>query len=159
MENIEQTIIEFEPIIYHILHKTKFWNIFPNYREDFLQEGRMAIIKAVKSYNGKAKLSTYAYTLIRNSIYDYANSMKLHYQFNTLPLNENIIPSEREINLDAYFVKESMMADEHYQWLKDYLIDELSQEEIAEKYGTNQQNVSRIIIDFRNKIKKELQDE
>jgi hypothetical protein len=24
-----------EPIIYHHLHKTKFWDIFPNYRDDY----------------------------------------------------------------------------------------------------------------------------
>lgn len=159
MENIEQTITEFEPIIYHLLHKTNFWRFFPEYREDFLQEGRMAIVKAVETYNGKAKLSTYIYTLVRNALYDYANTMKLHYQYATLPLNESAIPSQREIDLDAYYIKETMKEDEHYEWLRDYLILDLTQEEIAEKYDTNQQNVSRIIVEFRNKMRKEFNNE
>lgn len=158
-KNIEETIIEFEPIIYHLLHKTNFWRVFPGYREDFVQEGRMAIVKAVATYNGKAKLSTYIYTLVRNALYDYANTMKLHYQYNTLPLNQDAIPSKREMDLDAYYIKESMKQDEHYQWLKDYLILDLTQEEIAEKYDTNQQNVSRIIIEFKNKMRKEFNNE
>jgi RNA polymerase sigma factor (sigma-70 family) len=159
MENTEQVIIEHEKIIYHLLHKTNFWRIFPEYREDFVQEGRMAIVKAVDTYNGKAKLSTYIYTLVRNAIYDYANTMKLHYQYATLPLNIDAIPSQREMDLDAYYIKERMKEDEHYKWLRDYLILDITQEEIAEKYNTNQQNVSRIIVDFRNKMRKEFSNE
>jgi RNA polymerase sigma factor (sigma-70 family) len=159
MASKEQLIIDHEAIIYHLLHKTKFWNIFPEYREDFLQEGRMAIVKAIETYNGRAKLSTYAYTLVRNAIYDYANTMKLHYQYATLPLNESSIPSTNEINLDAYYVMQMINKDEHKQWLRDYFLFEMTQEEIAENYDTNQQNVSRVIVDFRNKMRKEFEDE
>lgn len=151
----EHKIKELEPLIYTVLHKIHFWQMFPSYRDDFLQEGRIAINKAIKNYNGKAKLSTYAYVLIRNAIYDYANKMKLHYQYRPLPLNQELISSEREIDLDAAFAIEKMKESEYYEWLRDYYIFEDSQSTIAKTYNTNQQNVSRVIVEFREMMRKE----
>lgn len=152
------TIKDFEPLIYSVLHKTHFWNIFPSYREDFLQEGRMAIQKAIETFNdkGKVKLSTYAYVLIRNAVYDYANKMKLHYQYKTLPLNENLVENGRHIDLAAAFIVDEMRDSPYYEWLRDYFIYEDSQSMIAKRYNTNQQNVSRIIVEFRERMKGEL---
>lgn len=148
-------IKELEPLIYTVLHKTHFWQMFPSYRDDFLQEGRIAIHKAIKNYNGKAKLSTYAYVLIRNAVYDFANKMKLHYQYRPLPLNQELISSEREIDLEAAFAIEKMKESEYYEWLRDYYIMEDSQSTIAKRYNTNQQNVSRVIVEFREMMRKE----
>jgi RNA polymerase sigma factor (sigma-70 family) len=129
--------------------------MFPSYRDDLLQEGRQAIWKAIETYNGKAKLSTYAYVLVRNAVYDYANKMKLHYQYRPLPLNEDLLPSNRSINIEAAFVIEKMKESEYYDWLVDYYIMEDSQSKIAKRYNTNQQNVSRVIVDFRERMKEE----
>lgn len=148
-------IEELEPLIYTVLHKTRFWQMFPSYRDDFLQEGRIAINKAITNYNGKAKLSTYAYVLIRNAVYDFANKMKLHYQYRPLPLNQEILSSEREIDLDAAFAVQKMKESEYYEWLRDYYIYEDSQSDIAKRYNTNQQNVSRVIVEFREMMRKE----
>lgn len=154
------TIKDLEPLIYSVLHKTHFWSIFPSYREDFLQEGRMAIQKAIESFNegGKVKLSTYAYVLIRNAVYDYANKMKLHYQYKTLPLNENLVENNRQIDLTAAYIVSEMRDSEYYEWLRDYFIYEDSQSTISKRYNTNQQNVSRIIVEFREYMRKELKD-
>lgn len=148
-------IEELEPLIYTVLHKTHFWQMFPSYRDDFLQEGRIAINKAITNYNGKAKLSTYAYVLIRNAVYDFANKMKLHYQYRPLPLNQEILSSEREMDLDAAFAVQKMKESEYYEWLRDYYIMEDSQSDIAKRYNTNQQNVSRVIVEFREMMRKE----
>jgi RNA polymerase sigma factor (sigma-70 family) len=133
--------------------------MFPEYRDDFLQEGRMAILKANETFNGKVKLSTYAYVLIRNSIYDYANKMKIHYHYRPLPLNEAVVASEKSYNFDAAYVIEQMQQSEYYPYLRDYFIYEDSQADIANRYKTNQQNVSRIVVEFRERIRKELKDE
>lgn len=154
-DTVGTKIQELEPIIYTVLHKTRFWNMFPSYRDDLLQEGRQAIWKAIETYNGKAKLSTYAYVLVRNAVYDYANKMKLHYQYRPLPLNEDLLPSNRSINIEAAFVIEKMKESEYYDWLVDYYIMEDSQSKIAKRYNTNQQNVSRVIVDFRERMKEE----
>jgi len=155
------SIKDLEPLIYSVLHKTHFWNVFPSYRDDFLQEGRMAIQKAIEGYNkkSKVKLSTYAYVLIRNAVYDYANKMKLHYQYKTLPLNENILDNGKEINLEAAYIVEEMRDSPYYEWLRDYFIYEDSQREIAKRYKTNQQNVSRIIVEFREQMKEDFSED
>lgn len=148
-------IKDLEPLIYTVLHKTHFWQMFPSYRDDFLQEGRIAIVKAIENYNGKAKLSTYAYVLIRNAVYDFANKMKLHYQYRPLPLNLELLSSDRTIDLDVAHVINKLQENEYYEWLRDYYILEDSQSAIAKRYKTNQQNVSRVIVEFREMIRKE----
>jgi RNA polymerase sigma factor (sigma-70 family) len=121
----------------------------------------MAIQKAIEGYNkkSKVKLSTYAYVLIRNAVYDYANKMKLHYQYKTLPLNENILDNGKEINLEAAYIVEEMRDSPYYEWLRDYFIYEDSQREIAKRYKTNQQNVSRIIVEFREQMKEDFSED
>lgn len=153
-------IQELEPIIYTVLHKTHFWNMFPSYRDDLLQEGRQAVWKAIQTFEeGRVKLSTYAYVLVRNAVYDFANKMKLHYQYRTLPLNESLLDNGKEYNFAAAYIVKNMKDSEYYEWLRDYYIFEDSQSEIAKRYNTNQQNVSRIIVEFRERMRKELEDE
>lgn len=144
-----------EPIIYHHLHKTKFWDIFPNYRDDFVQEGRMAIWEATKKYNGKALFSTFAHTLVRNTLYNYVNKMKLFKEKNlTIPLTEGLIESNEAVDEDT-FILDSIDADLNKAILLDYFVDGLSQEETANRNGLSQQRISQIISEFRSRMKEE----
>jgi len=148
-----------EPIIYHHLHKTHFWDIFPNYRDDFLQEGRMAIWEATKKYNGRVLFSTFAHTLVRNTLYNYVNKMKLFKEKNlTIPLTEGIIQSTETVDEEDFFIIDRMEADDNSEILLDYFVLGFSQEETAIRNGLSQQRVSQIVSQFRNKIKEAYND-
>lgn len=143
-----------EPIIYYHLHRTKFWDIFPNYREDFLQEGRMAIWEATKKYNGKALFSTFAHTLVRNTLYNYINKMKLFKEKNlTIPLSEQLIESSEGVDTEDFFMLQYMQEDENAAILYDYFVNKLSQAETAERNGYTQQRVSQIVRAFQAEMK------
>ena len=148
-----------EPIIYHHLHKTHFWDIFPNYRDDFLQEGRMAIWEATKKYNGKVLFSTFAHTLVRNTLYNYVNKMKLFKEKNlTIPLTESLIESTESVDQDDFFIVDAMERDPNSSILTDYFVLGFSQEEVANRNGLSQQRVSQIVSQFRAEMREEYDD-
>lgn len=139
-----------EPIIYHHMHRTKFWDIFPNYRDDMLQEGRMAVWEATKKYNGKTLFSTFAHTLVRNNLYNYINRMKLFKEKNlVLPLNEADMESIESVDQEDFFIVDYMNADPNTDILKDYFVEGFSQEETAIRNGLSQQRVSQIVREFQ----------
>jgi RNA polymerase sigma factor (sigma-70 family) len=148
-----------EPIIYHHLHKTHFWDIFPNYRDDFLQEGRMAIWEATKKYNGRVLFSTFAHTLVRNTLYNYVNKMKLFKEKNlTIPLTESLIESTETVDQDDFFIVDAMEKDPNGSILTDYFVLGFSQEEVANRNGLSQQRVSQIVSQFRAEMREEYDD-
>lgn len=156
---VDTIIKSAEPIIYHHLHKTHFWDIFPNYRDDFLQEGRMALWEATKKYNGKVLFSTFAHTLVRNTLYNYVNKMKLFKEKNlTIPLTEGLIESTETVDQDDFFIIDAMEADPNSSILTDYFVLGFSQEEVATRNGLSQQRVSQIVSQFRAEMREEYND-
>lgn len=148
-----------EPIIYHHLHRTHFWDIFPNYRDDFLQEGRMAIWEATKKYNGKVLFSTFAHTLVRNTLYNYINKMKLFKEKNlTIPLSEDLMQSSEIVDEEDFFVLDAIEKDPNASILMDYFVLGFSQEEAANRNGLSQQRVSQIVSQFRDEMKEAYND-
>ena len=143
-----------EPIIYYHMHRTKFWDIFPNYREDFLQEGRMAVWEATKKYNGKTLFSTFAHTLVRNNLYNYVNKMKLFKERNlTIPLNELEVESKESVDQEDFFILDYMEKDPNTDILVDYFVLGFSQEETALRQGISQQRVSQIVREFQTDMR------
>jgi RNA polymerase sigma factor (sigma-70 family) len=143
-----------EPIIYYHMHRTKFWDIFPNYREDFLQEGRMAVWEATKKYNGKTLFSTFAHTLVRNNLYNYVNKMKLFKERNlTIPLNELEVESHESVDQEDFFILDYMEKDPNTDILVDYFVSGFSQEETALRQGISQQRVSQIVREFQTDMR------
>ena len=120
-----------------------------------MQEGRMAILKAIRSFKPESnvKLSTYAYTLVRHAIYDYIYKMKLDKEYLSYPLFDDIVESRDTMNLDFLAMLELIEKDEYSPILKDYFIYEKTQTEVAEKHNIKQQAVSNIIIEFRAKVR------
>jgi RNA polymerase sigma factor (sigma-70 family) len=142
-----------EPIVFHHLHKTKFWDIFPNYRDDMLQEGRMAVWEAAKKYNGKALFSTFAHTLVRNTLYNYVNKMKLFKEKNlTVPLTEALIESNEKVEEDTFII-DYIYEDPNKDILIDYFVLRLSQDVVAKRNGLSQQRISQIVTEFRERVK------
>ena len=147
------------PIIYFHLHRTKFWDIFPNYRDDFLQEGRMALWEAIKKYNGKALFSTFAHTVVRNTLYNYVNKMKLFKEKNlTIPLTEELVESIEVVDQDDFFILDAIEKNTNAPILTDYFVLGFSQEETANRNGLSQQRVSQIISQFRAEMREEYND-
>lgn len=155
--NIEEKMLELEPIIYYQLHRLGLFKRFYSYRDDFLQEGRMAIWKALQSYDPDkgAKLTTYVNIVVRNFLLNYVRSMKL-YQ------NERNIPFDEEQYLVDFDPIENMAelindyaADNHKPILIDYFVEGLTQQEVAAKNGVSQQWVSNIVSRFRERLKQE----
>ena len=143
-----------EPIVFHHLHKTKFWDIFPNYRDDMLQEGRMAVWEAAKKYNGKALFSTFAHTLVRNTLYNYVNKMKLFKEKNlTIPLTEELIESTESVDTEDLFMLQYIEENENSNILYDYFVLNFSQSVVAERNGKTQQRVSQIVRQFQEEMK------
>lgn len=148
-----------EPIIYHHLHKTHFWDIFPNYRDDFIQEGRMAIWEATKKYNGKVLFTTFAHTLVRNTLYNYVNKMKLFKEKNlTIPLTEELVESIEIVDQDDFFILDAIEKNTNAPILMDYFVLGFSQEETANRNGLSQQRVSQIVSQFRAEMREEYND-
>ena len=144
------------PIIFFHLHRTKFWDIFPNYRDDFLQEGRMALWEAIKKYNGKALFSTFAHTVVRNTLYNYVNKMKLFKEKNlTIPLTEQTMESIEYVDTEDLFIKDAIDADPNADILEDYFVLGFSQEEVAKRNGLSQQRVSQIVRQFQEEMRNE----
>lgn len=155
--NIEEQMLELEPIIYYQLHRLGLFKRFYSYRDDFLQEGRMAIWKALQSYDPDkgAKLTTYVNIVVRNFLLNYVRTMKL-YQ------NERNIPFDEEQYLVDFDPIENMAelindyaADNHKSILTDYFVEGLTQQEVAAKNGVSQQWVSNIVSRFRERLKQE----
>lgn len=152
--NIDSIIKSAEPIIFYHLHRTKFWDIFPNYRDDFIQEGRMAIWEATKKYNGKALFSTFVHTLVRNTLYNFVNKMKLFKEKNlTIPLTEQLIESTETVDTEDLFMIQYIEEDENYEILHDYFVLGFSQSVVAERNGKTQQRVSQIVRQFQDKMR------
>lgn len=146
-----------EPIIYKILHKTKFWNMFPQDRDDMLQVGRLAVWKCIETYiPSKTKFTTFVYVVVRNKIYDYAREMKLFVNKETLTLDFEIEFLDKGVDLDYLAVLEFINTYRHKNIISDYFIKDTPQKIIAKKYKCKQQWVSYVITKFKADIKLEL---
>jgi RNA polymerase sigma factor (sigma-70 family) len=144
------------PIIFFHLHRTKFWDIFPNYRDDFIQEGRMALWEAIKKYNGKALFSTFAHTVVRNTLYNYVNKMKLFKEKNlTIPLTEQTMESLEYVDTEDLFIRDAIREDENADILEDYFVLGFIQSEVAKRNGISQQRVSQIVREFQEMMRNE----
>ena len=151
--NIEALIIKYEPIIYYHIHKMNLWKQFPAYRDDMLQEGRMAIVKAVEAYAREPNLGAYINTTIRNSIYDYVfKEMKLHLYDKNIPYVEGMYQVDFDVNLDAEYIEQEIDRDKNAEVLRDYFMDGLNQKEVAEKHNISQQWVSTLVNRFRKRV-------
>lgn len=68
-----------EPMIWAFIHKYKFIHYFPSDIDDLLQEGRISIVNAMRSFDAKrgTKFGTYAYFAIKNDLHRYIRRNKM----------------------------------------------------------------------------------
>ena len=143
--------------------------------EDWLSIGSYGLLKAIRSYNGQVKFSTYASKCIINEIYSYGRSQqasKRKIQFSTLSLEEergengvtltDLIPDnstlrkiEKSLNSEMLESAIKNLSEKEQEIIRLRFIGKgLKQSEIAEITGTSQANVARRIKAAVSKLKK-----
>lgn len=162
--DLNNLIESFETTMYKIISEMSINDEM--LKQDLLQEGRLAICKAVASFNSSqdASFYTFAYLCIKNAMVDFLrkqNSKKNQLIGQALPLeiiNENEIedPSlNLETNFDNVDKIEKIMSqlnDTQKQVLL-LFIDGYSYEEIAKRLGKKPKDVDNTIQQIRRKFK------
>lgn len=148
-----------EPIIYYYLHKTNFWNIFVSYRDDFLQEGRIAIVKCINAYDYRGRFTTFVHTAIRNALYSFVKKMDLFGNMKHLELKQEIADDADESGntMKALTLVDELIDNiEHHKnsdILKRYFLEAKTQTEVAKELGVSQQWVNTIVNNYKKEIK------
>ena len=78
--------------------------------EDLLQEGLVAVFKAITSFNGKSSFKTYVYTCVKNRIF---NVIKSSNRYKNLPLN-NYLSLSGSLDSDSDSDKNEIIVDKHF---------------------------------------------
>lgn len=145
-----------EPIIYHYMHKTGFWRTFKSDRDDMLQEGRIAILKCMETYDGRTQFTTYVHSAIRNALYSYVRKSKLYEATSVVELDFDVYDQQADMETISMYntIFGEISAHKHRGILKMYFISGLTQQEIAERVQTSQQWVAWVC----NAFKKEMQE-
>jgi RNA polymerase sigma factor (sigma-70 family) len=146
-----------DPIIYYYLHSTGLWARLPNFRDDFLQEGRLGVLSAIKTFkkDGKASFLTFTHVVVRNRLFTYLRSMrwfKGEVDYELDPDNKDLTYDMKPLTLYDTLVEE-MNNDENSVALKMNYLDEYTQEEISKKLNKSQQWVNNVCIKFRDKMR------
>ena len=152
---IEEILEKYEPIIYYHIHKLNLWKQFPSYRDDFLQEGRMAVLKAYDRYNEQDNVGAYINTTIRNAIYDYAfKEMKLQHNSKNIQYTDvqYSLPYNEHADSLGFIIKDMIDYDKDSDILRSYFIENKTQKDIANEYGVSQQWISLIVRKFKERV-------
>jgi RNA polymerase sigma factor (sigma-70 family) len=156
-DDINALLLNAEGIIYFALHSMGLWARFPNFRDDFLQEGRLGILEAYKHFkkDGKASFSTYAHVVVRNRIYTYIRGLRwlkseVDYEIN--PDDIGLTYNMKPLTLYDTLLDE-INKHEHKETLKLYFIDEYTQEEISKMTGNSQQWVNATASSFKSDMR------
>lgn len=135
----------------------------------------LGLVKAQKTYNGSSKFVTYAYYCIRNEILMQKRKDKKH---NKVLSIENLIEKDcvdviniqsnddveneclkQDIMAKLWEIKKRVLKPREEFVLNLYLIDEMTQQEIADKIDKSQVYVCRLIKRALIKIKREFENE
>lgn len=145
-----------EPIIYYYLHRTNFWNIFVSYREDFLQEGRIAILKCINAYDYRGRFTTFVHTAIRNALYSFVKKMDLFGNMKHLELKTEIADdsdqSDKPNNLIDDLI-DNIEQHKNRDILSGYFLQGKTQTEVAKELGVSQQWVNTVVNNYKKEIK------
>ena len=146
-----------EPIIYYYLHKTNFWSIFTSYRDDFLQEGRIAILKCINAYDYRGRFTTFVHTAIRNALYSFVKKMDLFGNMKHLELKLEMADNSDELSMKPLTLMDDLIDNIENHKNKDilsrYFLQGKTQTEVAKDLGVSQQWVNTIVNQYKKEIK------
>jgi RNA polymerase sigma factor (sigma-70 family) len=145
-----------EPIIYYYLHKTNFWSIFVSFRDDFLQEGRIAILKCIHAYDYRGRFTTFVHTAIRNALYSFVKKMDLFGDMKNVELKLEM-SDEQELHIKPITIidelVDNMELHKNKDILKGYFLEGKTQTEVAKGLNVSQQWVNTIVNQYKKEIK------
>lgn len=159
------------PLVYFV-YKKRFGQ-HTGHKDDLIQEGYIALLRACKMFNldRKNKFSTYATKAIYNAMLGYI--IKEVYNHSNCDLVSEIEEdsfydnnyesefsmfetlSEREL-MELVYRLASSLNDRNKEIVISSLIKDISQVELSKKYKLSQPTISRIVTGFKNQIKEEL---
>lgn len=153
----EKVVALCEPIIYYYLHKTNFWNIFTSFRDDFLQEGRIAILRCINAYDYRGRFTTFVHTSIRNALYSFVKKMDLFGNMKNVELKLDVAEGDDDFSDKPLTMIDDLIDNiEHHKnrdILKGYFLDGKTQTEVAKDLGVSQQWVNTIVNQYKKEIK------
>jgi RNA polymerase sigma factor (sigma-70 family) len=151
----EKVVALCEPIIYYYLHKTNFWSIFTSFRDDFLQEGRIAILKCINAYDYRGRFTTFVHTAIRNALYSFVKKMDLFGNMKNVELKLEI--ADDDLSMKPLTIVDDLIDNiehhKHKDILKGYFLDGKTQTEVAKDLGVSQQWANTVINQYKKEIK------
>lgn len=156
-KDTEEVLNQCTSIIYFYINKYNFNRRFPSWVEDFVQEGKIAILKGLQDWDNKrASFLTYVHYLVRNAIITAFRKMK--WADNENDFNE----FDDEKYAKEYGMKpltmyetlvEEMEKDKNSETLKLFYLDDYTQDEVAKMVGMSQQWVGNITLSFKKKMR------
>lgn len=155
--DVNALINAYEVVIYHYLHKYNLYHRFSSHKDDFLQEGRLAIWKALTLYNHKTKLATYVHSSVRNAIFNYVKKNKLYAVSNDIEYNDGDQNVEDSADMKALTLYDEVVSEMRRSKYRDvlelYFLFNLSQDEVGKVKGISQQRVATIVNNFKKEVR------
>jgi RNA polymerase sigma factor (sigma-70 family) len=155
--NLDELIKAYEVVIYHYLHRYNLYHRFSAHKDDFLQEGRLAIWKALTLYNHKSKLATYVHSSVRNAIFNYVKKNKLYAVSNDVEYNDLDQNGEETADMKTLTLYDDVLGEMRKSKYRDilelYFLFNLSQDEVGKVKGISQQRVATIVNNFKKEVK------
>lgn len=151
-----------EPMIWGFIHKYGFLYYFPSDIDDLLQEGRIAILNAMRSFDVKrgTKFGTYAYFAIKNDLHRYIRRNKMFDSMRLdIELDENAEASahhESAYNMVSYIHDEidNYNVDAHRQILALKFLQGYTNKEIEKMLKVSRKTIYRAVNTFIDKMRR-----
>ncbi|MEQ6376320.1 sigma-70 family RNA polymerase sigma factor [Bacillaceae bacterium S4-13-56] len=138
MEEFQDVVIQYEPMVYHIMNRLGI----RDYEQEFYQEGLLALWEAYRTYEeSKGKFNTYAYSLIRNRLIDLIRSKsrkqeKLNQLVEELTYNCPSYTMNEEVDPEFWRHLRSILTDNQWNWLIGSVLEGKTSKMIALEHGT-----------------------
>ena len=146
------TVEEHEGLIVTVY--VSHFSAYKSIREDLLQEGRMAVWKALQTYDStKSKFSGYAYMLVKRAMLDYVTRecrgaiVSYVEVFDTLPTVEDIVMKDLELQEVMEFAEK-----EGFKEALELMLKGVSQVQIAHELGVSPSFLTQKKQEFLRKL-------
>jgi RNA polymerase sigma factor (sigma-70 family) len=158
--DLDKALILCEPLIKMQLYHMNYYNNFQSYYDDFLQDAKLNILKALTKFSNNSSVITYIYSVIKYSIYNTISSYGLYKHLkNDVELNPDLHTGE--FSEHALNIYDSVVEDLYNYYIPaqrpiliDYFINGLASKECAAKHNISYTAVNVYVSTFRARMKR-----